>query len=818
MPDASFVQSSFLGGRFSPQASGRIDLPEYKTALAECKNGVPLEEGSWQRRSGTWVQGRTVGGSDGQIVDFRLPNNQAAILEITPGTLRIWLPGTLLSPNVFGYGVSQDLSAPYWSTVFDCQTVRVVQADDIAFLFRPGKSPIALLCTNYTATTSTPNFTLNDPHWEEVDGPYNDPLAGLSQTNNSLGAVDGNSFTPIFTITDGAYTFVSTDVNRAIRLWSQPPPWDGGHTYAAGDYVTYQGTFWRCLLGGATSVGIVPGSVTHPAANSGIVPTQPWGLAPTAGEWSYGFITSLNSGSSVNVTLVSPNSVPTVANGLVIDTWQLGTFTDTVWPTCGTYHEGRLWLFGAVPNRFDACVTNTIGAPNATGALAPSFSPTDVNGNVFDNSAISYIVNSTGSNEFLWAIPDHNGIIAGTASGEWLITASALNDPLTPTSIQAHRTTSYKSQNSEPCRMGVGIAFIQSFGRRLIEYVVDVFSQKFIGRHLNQYAKDLTTNGIKRICYQEELAPVIWCVTNSNQLIGCTYRRLSNFGQEAPVFMAWHQHVLGLDREVTWACMATDEEGTEDVLALLTKDSRNVCRLELMRPLYDANQVLWSAWYLDGAYGGSQITASILDEQVIISGLSEHNGNEIGVFLAGLWCGTFTVEHGLVQVPYGSDPDGKLNLAWLAGYDDGTNYSEYALAISNGEEEPKRAATYTVPCIVGYPFESQGKMMRPQTVDQIRTTTGPGIAKTRRWHQYGVQLADTITGAIVAIDGGVNRNMNLVADNQRTQLDHTTLFSGVFWDTLDGNYTFDGQFAWAQSDPYPLTITAISGFLHTQDR
>ena len=53
-------------------------------------------------------------------------------------------------------------------------------------------------------------------------------------------------------------------------------------------------------------------------------------------------------------------------------------------PTCGTYHEGRVWLGGVLPNRFDG------GVPN----MGFTFSPTDADGTVTDASAISYTLNA----------------------------------------------------------------------------------------------------------------------------------------------------------------------------------------------------------------------------------------------------------------------------------------------------------------------------------------------------------------------------------------------------------------------------------------
>lgn len=813
MADSSWTQSSFLGGRFSPAASARIDLPVYSTSLAESLNGLPMEEGCWIRRSGTWRIGPITGG-DGIIETFELPNNRKAILEFTNALLRIWVPNDIVGTG-FGYTVSATTFSHDWTTPAQLQAIRVIQTDDVAYILGPS-SQLILYCTNYSSVTAgtQPIFTSSENFLNGfTDGPYLDPFPGLSQTNNSLGAVDGNSTTPVFTISDGAYTFVAGDVGRSFRIWSQPPAWSGSTTYSAGAYVTYQGTFWQNLVAGASTVGIPPGAVSRPSSGT-VAPTQVWSLVPAAGEWAYGSITTFTSGSQVTVTLQSPNTVPTTQNGLVIDTWQIGLYHGTIQPSCGTFHEGRLWLGGAVPNRFDACVTNTVDRIIET-IPTPSFSPTDVNGNVFDNSAISYTVNSAGSNQFLWMSPDHMGILAGTASGEWLIQASALNDPLTPTSAQAHRSSGLKAANSEPVRMGISLAFIQSFKRRLLEYTVDVFSGQFIGRNLNEYAKDISTSGFKRLAYQEELAPVIWGVTNGGTLLGCTYRRVSRFGQEAPVFMGWHQHAVGSPGTVVrWVCLGSNAAGTEDVLMLYMKDAAGNYRLELMRPIFDANQALWNGWYLDDAMAGTDgLTAVLTGANIVISGATGYENATVNVFLAGLSCGAFPVSgSGVITVPLGSDPDGALTKGYLEQYQGsfgGYSFVEQALVITG---------VGTVPCIIGYPFTSTLTTQRPQTVDQTRAQTGPSPGKTRRLTAIALHLVNTITGADISIDDSPARTLDLYATDRQTKIDHQTLFKGVYYQEVEDDHNFDGQITISTNSVYPMTVGSITSFLNTQDR
>ena len=806
MADSNFVQSNFLGGQWSPNAQGRYDLPVYKTALATSLNGLPLEEGAWQRRSGTQDYGYSLG--DGQVKEFWLPNNQAAVLDLTANFLNVWLPAPIYGS--FGYTNGGENLPTDYSTAADCQTVRVVQAEGNAF-FLNGGTPYVLLCSNYDSVGPgvPPQFGFQLANMQTSDGPYLDPLPGASQTFNSTGSVDSSGPALNFTITDGAYSFVATDLGRQIRLWSQPPAWSPAPSYNIGDVVTFQGTYWSNLVGSPLTIGVQPGTVTQPPAGSTTVPTQAWALAPGQAQWGYGYITAVTSSSSAAVQLTSSwGAFPTAQNGTAIDTWQLGLYNLDTWPTCGCFHEGRLWLSGAVPGRYNGSVANQVYSPTYN---FPSFSPTDQYGNVLDDSAIDYTLTLTPVSTALWMEPEHSGIVVGTAAGEILITASTLNDPLTPTSMQAHWATRYKSQNSEPVRMGIGIGFIQSFGRRLMEYVVDVFSQKFIGRHLNQYAKDLTTTGIKKIVYQEELAPVIWALTNNAELAGCTYRRVSNFGTEGPLFNGWHAHALGSNRGIHWICTGTTATGTEDILILKTLDAQGKWHMEGMQPLFDVDQPLNAAWFLDSAFSSGVLvgTDNGVNLGITLAGLPSGTGNtDYHVMIAGLACGPIRASNGTIFVPYGSDPDGYLSAQWLIDNQSSTN----GVVIS------VEGSPITVSCVVGFLYPSVAKLLRPVLVEDVRTQAGPGLAKTRRNHMYGVQVSQTVTGALVSVDNGPLSEMNFVDQDQQTKLDHTTLYDGIFWDTIDDDMSFDGQITIQQVEPYPLTLAAVSGFLHTQDR
>ena len=147
-------------------------------------------------------------------------------------------------------------------------------------------------------------------------------------------------------------------------------------------------------------------------------------------------------GSGVNVEILGPALLYT--NPIL--TWRLGVYSNTTgWPTCGTYYEGRLWLAGAVANRFDGSVSNGIlgGTVN--------FAPTDQYGVVAASNGISYTLNSDTVNPIFHMTPDLQGIICGTQGGEWLVVAPTAG-PIAPNNIAARNITKHGSSNILPCR------------------------------------------------------------------------------------------------------------------------------------------------------------------------------------------------------------------------------------------------------------------------------------------------------------------------------------------------------------------------------
>lgn len=906
MAIASVCQSSFLGGEWSPQASGRIDDPNYAKAMTLCRNSIPIEEASWVRRSGTRELGPTFNMYDGIIREFGLPNDLPVYLELTYNSaanqsyLRFWcspfnqagppdssicllgdsqdsivaisnavpavvqtssahsgwvnggtvclylgnpeanaptvanrqfvitqidtthfaltdmLTGQAVNGATLGYvGNAADkivhtltLGLPYTSLA-DVKAVKICQANQVAFLTHQNYPTVELGLLTYPPA-STLTFNVYTNIFQQQDGPYLDAPRGNSQTGNGLGTATVGTLTPTFIITDASYSFVSTDVGRAIRLWSMPPAYTSAATWAPGQWFTYQGVSFLCISGSITV------ATDPPPPNN---PTK-CVIGQDTAAWSYGYITTVNSSSNVTVQLLNQEVVQwDGASPQVIDTYQLGLYTAGQYPSCGSFHEGRVWLGGALPGRFDAsCAGFSLMPPPLGNFISQSnefpalFSPTNIFGDVTDAHAISYSFQGSEVERVLWIEPDHNGLIFGTAGGEWLIQASNLNNILTPTSIQAHRVTRYKCADTQSVRTGLAIVFVQALKRRVMEYLSDAFTQRFSARHLNEMAKHLTQPGVRELGYQEELAPIVWGCCFDGSLFGCTYRRVSQFATEMPLFTGWHRHDLGSGRKVTSLTVGPNQQSTIDALALLTEDVFDHHFVEVMQPLFDAQQVMQEGWFLDSAVVPNGVGNAT---GLTFSGMGSLSGLTVGVTIAGLNCGSYNVSSsGQITVPYNSDPDKLLTQTFLL--QQSGLYPQSAVLSLQGTPA-------TVPVVIGQPYVSQGQLLRPQTDQQTRSPIGPAMGKPRRIAQYAIQFSNTVCGVGNIPDFQIGTDFAHLRPIVLTQLNSVPLlqnnpFTGIWWDTLDSDTDFDNMICWQISSPYNVNVIAITSFLETNER
>ncbi len=518
----------------------------------------------------------------------------------------------------------------------------------------------------------------------------------------------------------------------------------------------------------------------------------------------------------IKVQLYGPPLLYTTA----ISVWRMGLFNQIDgWPTTGGWHEGRLWLAGAAPNRFDASI------PNPDIGERIRFAPTQYDtGTVAANNAISYTLNSDTTNTALWIKSTEQGVLMGTERNEWLIRATTINAPLTPTNIQAHPTTrigSALAQTAEPVQAEQTIVFLQRYARRVMELFPDVNAGRLSAINLNIDSEHLTPSQLDHLAYQHSLSPILWARRFVGALLGCSYKRESLFSSQGPSFMGWHRHLLGNGRLVVSIAAAASASGTIDTLALATTPagglttvypppippsagvnpfgtpivppitSGGACFIEFLQSLAQDSDLLANAWYLDAAI----VPSSAFDVNVSgavhrqFNGLWPHNGTTCTVFAGGLDLGEWPVVNGSVQVPY-------VTSNALFTQDFVLNY------------------VGTMPVIVGSNYTSKGQIVAPKG-QESGARSGPAPGKIQRTHRFAAKLINTI-GISFGTDFS-RMHPALFRAPGGTAFAVNTLFSGTYRDAIDDDYSLDSRIAWQVTRPFPVTVASISGAIHTQD-
>ncbi len=543
---------------------------------------------------------------------------------------------------------------------------------------------------------------------------------------------------------------------------------------------------------------------------------------------------------------------PNVANGSVItaqirgpallynqtiNTWQLGVYSDTTgWPTCGAYHEGRIWLGGVVSNRFDACVSNGFAGTEI------DFTPTSPDGTVSASNSISYICDGEDSNLIEWFMPDQQGLLFGSQAGEWLIAAPGAG-ALAPNNIRAVRVTRIGCGNTEPRRAEHTVLFIQKFGRKLMEYFPDVFSGKFTAPHLSERFRHLTVNTMLEIAYQQELAPIVWMRRADGALIGATYKRDTLMTSQGPTIIGGHRHQLGSGRTVESICTGPSVGGNLENLSLLTNDpSTGIRHIEIMNDLLDENFQLVNCAFLDNAivpsstevnlgtglsaawsalttyaagafvtYNGNEyvsIATGNLNNipsaagstswlatpygSLTVNGLWDHNGKTVTAFIAGLDCGDFVVVSGSIHIPFGDGVSG------------GTASGLFTPTLVN--------SFATLPALAGFTYNSDGQLVRPVTQADTGAREGPGFGKLGRQHRAAAMLYGCVNGSIsFGTDFSTLYPAKLLQPNG-TPYTPQQLWKGIWRDNVNSIYDFDNMISFRVSRPLPAFVIAVGGF------
>ena len=190
--------TNFTGGELSPRLDGRNDLTKYSSGCKTLENFIVYPHGAAARRPGTTFIAEVKNHNQkGRLIPFEFSTTQTYILEFGNQFIRIYKD----QGQVQSGGSAVEVATPYLEA--ELFQIKFAQSADVMYITHPNHSTRKLTRTSHTSWTLT-----------EVDftnGPFQD-------SNTSTTTLTPSGTTGSVTITASASTFVSTDVNRLVRI------------------------------------------------------------------------------------------------------------------------------------------------------------------------------------------------------------------------------------------------------------------------------------------------------------------------------------------------------------------------------------------------------------------------------------------------------------------------------------------------------------------------------------------------------------------------------------------------------------------------
>lgn len=543
-----------------------------------------------------------------------------------------------------------------------------------------------------------------------------------------------------------------------------------------------------------------------------------------------------------STTVVTADVKSTLGGVGATTDWRLGLFSDTTgYPATVMFHEDRLFFGGCpeAPQRIDGSKSGDY----------TNFAPTETDGTVAANNAVSYSFNANDVNATRWLTSDEKGLLSGTVAGEWATKPSTQGEALSPTNISAKRATTEGSEDIQPVQSGKSTLFVQRGGRILREmnYYYDV--DGFRSTNLTDLADHVLQGGVKQIAYQRTPQPVVWCCRNDGVLAALTYTRDLD-----SLRAGWSRQIIGGTSDAAGTAAKVESVATliavdqtrQELWTIVNRRINGGTKryIEVLTKFFEDEDSYIDQFFVDSGLtfdNPKAITAATQANPIVLTvvghGLS--NGDEFIVQgIMGMTelntnsykAANITANTLEVQTIGGANVDGTAFSAYVSGgfirkkvtTISGLNHLEGQSIdiLGDGAVQPARTVTngkITLQYSAGKVHMGFGYLSRGQTLRiEAGAADGTAVGKTRRIHRVGFLL---------------HRSLNIKVGSSFDKLDRwifrrfsdlfghpSDLFTGIKANNVAFNYDFENYICWEQDQPLASRILAIMPQMVTQDR
>jgi hypothetical protein len=216
-----------------------------------------------------------------------------------------------------------------------------------------------------------------------------------------------------------------------------------------------------------------------------------------------------------NIYATASSSTPQPMTGLCLSTyWAFGSISTVQgYASDVCYFNDRLVLAGT-PQQPQTFFTSRVSDYLNFGVSSPQI----------DSDAITETINSRQQNPINNLLPMNN-LLMGTASASWRVTGSTGLGTITPSDISIIPQEFYGMHPVPAVQTGTTIIYVQWGGRKLRDILYQFYNDKFLGKELTVFARQVFPYGtnITRLAFAPEPYGLVYCVRSDGALCVCTY-------------------------------------------------------------------------------------------------------------------------------------------------------------------------------------------------------------------------------------------------------------------------------------------------------
>lgn len=801
MARVSTIVTNFKSGEISPRLEGRIDLQKYNESAQTIDNMLVFPSGGVTRRPGTYFAGRSKDGGKVRLINFEFSDEQAYVLEFGANYIRFFKDGGILTEattNITGatsanpvvitaasHGLSNGdrvfISGVGGMTEINNREFTVANSatntfelsgiDGSAFTTYTSGGTVGKIVEVTTTYSVTDIFEIN--FTQSADVVY---LAHKDHEPAKLTRTTATSFTLTdIDFVDGPYLdenattttlYASADtgsvtITASAALFSSD---DVGRLIRFREVLEVTYDEWQASTSYANGDfvrydGHVYKQVTGSTQTSGNTPP-----VHTSGTETYGAIDwEYRHDDTGYVKITAFTSSTEVTATVKEDDGGISVLPHQV---VGSSNATTLWSLGAFngDQGFPRAVAfyeqrlyfaGTTGQPQTIfGSVSADFE--NHTPGTEDDAAINVTIASDRVNVIRHLLPGRFLQIL-TTSSEFTLSGGAGTQPVTPTNVNVLRETTFGTSDVRPLRAGNSTILLQKGQEKIKEITFDLDTDGLLGIDLTILADHIPRGGLTDMVWQQEPELILWFVHSDGRLIGLTYDR-------ANAAIGWHTHSLGGSGIVE--SITAIPSGAEDQVYVSVKrtiDGSTVRHIEYLKTI-DFGGDVTDAFFVDSGltYDGAATST--------VTGLNHLEGETVSILADGSAHADKTVSGGSITLDRNAQ---KVH--------------------------------------IGYTYTS--------TLETLRLEAGAndGVAqgKIKRIHGVTVRFLESV-GAEVGPD--VN-NLDRIPfrDSSMAMDEAVPIFSGDKEIFLPSGYETDARILVRQTQPLPMTVTAIMRRSNTFD-